>query len=122
MFIIISITINLPRQLAFEASPCQTGATAVNANHFLWILQLTCRCVDTVSYTGNDPVARSVTGFMEQPGSTHLPTIISGTPNEAIWIIAPMLMIVVPRSTHFFLPSGSPIAQTETAPRKHPMS
>lgn len=29
MFIIISMTINLPRQLALEVSPCQTGAVAV---------------------------------------------------------------------------------------------
>lgn len=33
MFMIISITINLPRQLAFEVSPCQTGAVLVSTNY-----------------------------------------------------------------------------------------
>jgi len=59
---------------------------------------------------------------MEQLEGSYLPTIISGTPNEAICMMAPTLMIVVPSSTHFFLPSGSPIAQTKIAPKKHPMS
>jgi hypothetical protein len=33
MFMIISITINLPRQLAFEVSPCHTGAAAISTSH-----------------------------------------------------------------------------------------
>lgn len=33
MFMIISMTINLPRQLAFEVSPCHTGAAAISNSH-----------------------------------------------------------------------------------------
>lgn len=33
MFMIISITISLPRQLALEVSPCQTGAVSVSEDY-----------------------------------------------------------------------------------------
>jgi hypothetical protein len=33
IFIIISMTINLPRQLAFEVSPCHTGADAISNSY-----------------------------------------------------------------------------------------
>jgi hypothetical protein len=90
MFMIISITISLPRQLALEVSPCQTGAVEV-----------------LIPF----PMPAMI-----------LPTIIWGTLNEAIWSIAPMLIMVEPSKTQFFLPNGSPIAITEIAPRKQPMS
>jgi hypothetical protein len=90
MFMIISMTMSLPRQLAFEVSPCHTGAVDV---------------------------------LIPFPmPATMRPTIISGTLNDAIWIMAPMLMIVVPKRTQFFRPRGSPITQTRIAPKKHPMS
>jgi hypothetical protein len=90
MFMIISITINLPRQLALEVSPCHTGAVEVLMPF---------------------PIPAMI-----------LPTIIWGTLNEAIWSIAPMLIIVEPNRTQFFLPNGSPITITEMAPRKQPIS
>lgn len=33
MFMIISMTINLPRQLAFEVSPCHTGAGDISTSN-----------------------------------------------------------------------------------------
>lgn len=90
MFIIISMTMSLPLQLALDVSPCHTGAVDV-------LIPL--------------PIPAMI-----------LPTIISGTPKDAICKIAPMLMIVVPKRMQFFLPSGSPITQTRMAPRKQPMS
>jgi len=52
---IISMMMSLPLQLAFEVSPCQTGAAFVIlgvTSCIFWIP--TCRCVDAVSNTGNN--------------------------------------------------------------------
>ena len=57
---IISMTINLPRQLALEVSPCHTGAAVVNVEYQLPLLQHTCRCIDTISYSSYYSAASSV--------------------------------------------------------------
>jgi hypothetical protein len=124
MFMIISMTINLPRQLAFEVSPCHTGAAAVSTRHEVSLYE---NCSLPVDVLMPFPIPAMILVCDKQSSTnevllSYLPTIISGTLKDAIWIMAPMLMMVVPRSTHFFLPSGSPIAQTKIAPKKHPMS
>ena len=48
------------------------------------------------------------------------PVIITGTVNAAICIIAPAVMIVVPRRMVFFLPRRSPITTARMAPKKQP--
>jgi hypothetical protein len=56
MFMIISMTISLPRQLALDVSPCHTGANIVSLGHLTMQLRLTSRRVDTVPNAGDDSV------------------------------------------------------------------
>lgn len=59
MFMIISMTISLPRQLALDVSPCQTGAGIISMGHLDSMLCRTSRSIDAVSYTSNNSVSVS---------------------------------------------------------------
>jgi hypothetical protein len=49
------------------------------------------------------------------------PVIMTETLNAAICIIAPTVMIVVPRRIVFFRPRRSPTTTAPIAPKKHPI-
>lgn len=106
MFIIISITMSRPRQLAFDVSPCQTGAVDV-----LRPLPIPATILGGVS-----------TYYLGEYGLTYLPTIICAVLKADICKIAPMLMIVVPRRIVFFRPRISPTTKAPIAPKKQPTS
>lgn len=71
------MTINLPLQAALEVSPCHTGAGRVSDCLGRGSSMLTCRCVDTISNSGDDStwqisrVLRLKCQYI--PASDHLP-------------------------------------------------